>query len=370
MAGTPLVTPEHAWVLESIGAESADEAALDEAFEQLARVEERGGPRDAHGRFRSSASALDPLDPPLERLRRELGVANEGWLGGTFAVALTHDVDVVWRWTLRGVKGALWRARRGDRRQLGELARLPLHKLRGTDPWWRFRELVEAERERDVRSTFFVLGAHGAPEDGPSWGPLRGWLVETLREAGAEIGLHPSYFAADVPELIAAEKRELEALAGPVEGARFHYLRVDPHRNLPWLEELGFRYDASLGYADALGFRAGIARPFRPWDLTRARPLDLIEIPTIAMDATLAEPHYLGLDTRAAEARLETLLDRLAEYGGACAVIWHTERFDPATARGWDRVYFRLIDAVRDRGGVCVSAGELAAAARTRLFGA
>ena len=51
-------------------------------------------------------------------------------------------------------------------------------------------------------------------------------------------------------------------LAGPVDGTRFHYLRV----TLDNLEQLAgsFRYDASLGYADRLGFRAGIARPSVP----------------------------------------------------------------------------------------------------------
>jgi hypothetical protein len=87
----------------------------------------------------------------------------------------------------------------------------------------------------------------------------------------------------------------------------------------------------------------------------------------MAMDATLAEPHYLGLSPHEAERRLHDLLDLLAEWGGAAAVIWHTERFDPATARGWDGLYFRLIDAVRERGGVCVSAGELAAEAAARM---
>ena len=65
--------------------------------------------------------------------------------------------------------------------------------------------------------------------------------------------------------------------------------------------------------------------------------------------------------------RLADLLDKLAEWGGAGAVIWHSERFDPATARGWDRLYFRLIHAVRERGGVCVSAGELAREAAARM---
>jgi hypothetical protein len=366
------------WVLESIGAGDLDVPYVEAEWEQvergvrpeslgvaqgffdLARLEEREGPRDRHGRFPASASAFDPLDPPLERLRESLGVPAPRPLGARFAVALTHDVDVVWRWTRRGMKGALWRARHGDLRQLLELARAPWHRARGTDPWWRFRELIDAERVRGARSTFFVLGGHRAPEDGPDWGPLRAWLVETLRGAGVEVGLHPSYRAADDLSLVEEERRALEALAGPVDGVRYHYLRVDPFRNLA---PLPFRYDSSLGYADALGFRAGIARAFHPWDHGRDAPVDVVELPPAAMDATLAEPHYLGLRPDAAERRLEALLDRAFEVGAAFSIIWHTERFDPATARGWDRLYFRLVDAVHARGGVCVSAGELAAEA-------
>src|SRR2546428_117590 len=51
-----------------------DEVA--EGFFHLARVEEKNkGPGDGHGRFRAEWACLDPLDPPLERLRRRLGVA-------------------------------------------------------------------------------------------------------------------------------------------------------------------------------------------------------------------------------------------------------------------------------------------------------
>ena len=66
---------------------------LAEAFFHLARVEERNGARDEHDRFRAASSCLDPLDPPLERLRRRLGVEPPRWSGARFAVALTHDVD-------------------------------------------------------------------------------------------------------------------------------------------------------------------------------------------------------------------------------------------------------------------------------------
>src|SRR3954469_20001704 len=39
-------------------------------FSPLARGEEGGGEHDRHGRFLAASSCLDPLDPPLERLRR------------------------------------------------------------------------------------------------------------------------------------------------------------------------------------------------------------------------------------------------------------------------------------------------------------
>jgi hypothetical protein len=349
---------EGAWEQVDAGVRPDDLVAR--AFFDLARLEERGMPRDPHGRFPARAAGEDPLLPAAERLRIELGVDAPRPLGAQFAVALTHDVDVIWRWTWRGVRGALWRARQGDVRQLSELARLPVHRVRGTDPWWRFRELVEAERALGARSTFFVLAAHHVPEDGlvpEVYDRLRPRLVEELRAAGAEIALHPSYRAADDVALLDDELVTLEALTGRIAGVRYHYLRLDPHRNLAPLER--FEYDSSLGYADALGFR-GSARPFRPWSHDRDEPHDVVEIPMAAMDATLAEPHYLGLTPEAASRRLDELLDRAAELGAAFSVIWHTERFDPPTARGWDAVYFRLIEGVNARGGVCVDARTLA----------
>ena len=105
--------------------------------------------------------------------------------------------------------------------------------------------------------------------------------------------------------------------------------------------------------------------PFRPWDVERDRPLELVEIPLAAMDVTLAEPRYLGLSVREAERRLLVLLDWAAEHGGGFSILWHTDRFDSSTAGGWDRLYERLIDAIRARGGTCMPAHELAAEALT-----
>jgi peptidoglycan/xylan/chitin deacetylase (PgdA/CDA1 family) len=347
-------------------------------FFHLARVEERGAARDPHGRFLASSSCLDPLDPPLERLRRELGAAAPSYRGARFAVALTHDVDVPWRWTRIGVLGAAARLKGhvlGGRvgpavHEARGLARVPLHKLRSTDPNWRFAEVAAEERAHDARSTFFLLAGHGHRADGAApeaYDRLRPRLVRTLLEAGAEVGLHGSYLAADDLERLARERVLLAQLDGPLLGHRYHYLRVDPHRNLAALAGIGFRYDTSLGFPDALGFRAGVAHPFRPWNFARERPADLVEVPLAVMDATLAEERYAGLSAARAKPRVLALLDWAAEHGGAFSILWHPERFDGPSARGWDRLYFELVDAVRERGGICVSAGELAGLAAERF---
>jgi hypothetical protein len=334
-------------------------------FFHLARVEEIGGARDERNRFPAVASRLDPLDPPLERLRRELGVEPPTYNGAKFAVALTHDVDVPWKWTPIGIRGAAARLKGGAFHEAGALARVPLHKVRGTDPNWRFKEIAAEERAHGATgSTFYVMAGHNHPADGPAseeYDRRRAALVEELLESGSEVGLHGSYLAAEDMAKLAAEKEIVDGLAGQVTGHRYHYLRVDPHRNLVPLGSLGFRYDTTLGFSDAVGFRAGIAQPFHPWDFEKEEPAAIVEVPLAAMDATLAEARYQGLSPAQAKPQLIALLDWAAEHGGGFSILWHPDRFDAPSARGWDRLYFELLDAVRERGGVCLAAGELAA---------
>lgn len=351
---------------------------LADAFFHLARVEERAGARDEHDRFRAASSCLDPLDPPLERLRRSFGLEPPRWGDARFAVALTHDVDTPWKWTSTGLRGAAARAKaellrgraRSGMRELRSLAGWPLHKARGTDPFWSFDRILADERRTDASSTFFLMADHAHELDGPaaeSYERLRPRLVETLLDGSAEVALHGSYSAADDGDRLAAEKERLERLAGPVRGQRYHFLRLDPHKNLSHLDAAGFAYDSTLGFNDAPGFRAGIAHPFRPWNLEGNEPHDIVEVPLAAMDVTLSAERYLNLSTGHAHERLRTLLDWAAEHGGGFAVLWHSEQYDSAINPGWDGLYRRFMEDVRARGGICVSAGALAEEARAWL---
>jgi hypothetical protein len=344
------------------------------AFWHLSRYEERGGARDEHGRFPASAALADPARPAVDSL---LSAFREhvGDRGTTpFTVALTHDVDIPWRWSRpQALRGAAARARAAARERRARdvvaeatgLAAAPIRRLTRTDPNWSYERIATIERAHGGRSTYFVMAGHGHAADGPdpaAYDRLRPAIVAQIAAQCDEVGLHPSYLASERPDLLAAERERLEALTGDrVPGVRFHYLRHDTHATLPELDGLGFAYDSSQGYGDAIGLRAGFSFPYRPFHLADRRPLDLIELPMAVMDATLAEPRYLGLEPRAGLERTLRLLERVADIGGTVSILWHTDRFSREYARGWDRVYADVLEWVADRGGRLVTAADAVA---------
>jgi uncharacterized protein DUF7033 len=341
-------------------------------FWHLSRWEERpGSMRDERDRFPASAALFDPeaaaADRLVDRFREIAGAPPARAL----TVALTHDIDTPWRWSgFRAVAGAAARAKaaavarrpRELARELRGLAGLPRHQARGTDPNWCFERICEIERSHGGASTYFVLAGHHHPADGAAprvYERVRPAVVTQVLAQGDELGLHPSYTASEDVGLIAEERAQLEALAGgTVRGVRFHYLRHDAHRTLPELDRLGFAYDSSQGYADRPGMRAGLSHPYRPYDLAADRPLGMLELPLVVMDATLAEDRYLGLSADAGLERAVATLERAAQAGGTVSVLWHNDRFEPAYARGWDRAYDRLLEWVRERGGRLCTAAE------------
>ncbi len=352
--------------------------------------------RDMYGRLPYAAGvfaenpALDIGAPPVDgymRLLRalmnerlvELGTPpldEPGWSDdaatGHFAVALTHDVDNLWRWTPRGVATALRRAARAIRYQRWPMLRRELRDLwlwltrhlpRRTDPYWTFPGLLAGEDDRGVSSTFFVIASHAHPLDGAqprTYARRIALALALLRSAKREIGLHGNdRDRSDLNGLI-ADRNDLETRCGAaIDGMRYHYLRCRYHETLPLLDKAGFTYDSSIAFAEHEGLRCGFSYPFHPYDLGRERPLDIVELPLALMDTTLAEPHHRNLDADAAHAASLAVLQRLRASGGGAALLWHNVRFDAAGADGYDQLYWELVDWIRAHGGVALPAAEL-----------
>jgi hypothetical protein len=298
----------------------------------LSRFEELlPGVRDAWGRFPAAASALanaGALERPvvdeyaiaLRRVLSELAPSWEPrrWLG---RLHLSHDVDEL---------GVPFRPRQTlghalKRRSVAGALRDLASCVSRTAPAFlaAMRTLVRAGAERGMRAAAYFKRSTRTPFDSgyePDHERVRP-IIEWLREMRVELGVHPSHFTLGDPARLRAEVSALRAVLGDgAVGGRQHHLRWSPQSWLDW-ENAGLAYDASVGFADAPGFRAGTAFPYRPWLLWLDREAKLVELPLIAMDTTLLR--YQALEESEVKATVSRLSARVLEVGGVFGLLWH-----------------------------------------------
>ncbi len=331
------------------------------AFYLLARWDElRVTERDRFDRLPLAASAfgriagLELEDPPVEGYIAALRAALRIAPPTTWEIALTHDIDRIRRRTPKGLAGI---ARRRGPRGLA-------HALSGPDPWDNVPDLLEAAWRRGARPTVFLIGRNAHPLDGTPRGTYereRRRIAAGVRAAGAEVGLHGSFGSSEDGAALAAELAGLrEEVGGAVDGVRMHYLRFRYHETVRWLEAAGAAYDSSLGFSEAPGFAAGIARPFRPWLVGEERPARLRLLPLAVMDTTLHS--HLGLAADEAGARALTVLERVRAAGGRAALLWHNTYLADDRAPGYGALWGDLLDELLRRGATLGPAGDLPAA--------
>jgi hypothetical protein len=173
--------------------------------------------------------------------------------------------------------------------------------------------------------------------------------LKNLLHRGFEICLHGSYRAGRTSGQIAEEKMELQTILGTnVTGHRQHYLNFHPATFFPELEKAGLKYDMSIGYNDMSGSRAGTLFPFRPYDMEKAKPFSLWEIPFILMDTTLATTYLFS-----SEQALDHCMDQIRpmeKSGGCVSVIWHQEQLSGLLDPGFDSIYWTLLKRLSERG--------------------
>ncbi|MEE8467272.1 MAG: polysaccharide deacetylase family protein [Planctomycetota bacterium] len=308
------------------------------------------GFRDEHGRFPAARSAASraglTLEPLVDRyaawlasLLGELAgcaLAVPAWDREGFALALSHDVD------------GLRPPQRPEGRASSVVA-----------------PILELEARHDVHSTFFFItgGEDPVRERYEITDKRARRALREVRRAGSEIALHGSYFCMREPGCMEAEKAALCAAVKEPRGYRQHYLRL-PADGLARLDRAGFRYDSSLSWPDAPGFKNGTARPFHPYDFGQRRALALLEIPLVVMDRTLEK--YLALDAQAAWGVLLEILVAIETVGGCSALLWHPEFFDSLRHPGYDALYEKTLVWLRDSGGRALTGKQVARAWKRR----
>jgi Family of unknown function (DUF7033) len=340
------------------------------AFFMLTRYEELvTAGRDEHARFPAAASlahqqkfllrpiideyvellwaVMRSLWPWLQRHERKCGVN------------YSCDVDQPVMRRLHSLQGAL-RQTAADllkRRSLGDaaatLSRYIAIKRWGDahDPFFTFDWILDGLEANGLRGAFYFMCGHGAKVDG-DYGlnePRIRRLMRRVHERGHQIGLHPSYTTLGDPVALQLEFKHLlrtcEEL-GIVQdcwGGRQHYLRWQASRTWRDWAEAGLDYDATVGFADHIGFRAGTLNEFRVFDLEQRKPLRLRERPLALMEETVFSRSYMNVSGYEARRKVfNDLVNICRKVGGPLNLLWHNSSLRTAEER---QLFKELISA-------------------------
>lgn len=329
--------------------------------------------RDAHGRFVASMSERNRaglLRVPLVNDAAAVLVAAARWLKGEGdlldlgdavrapVLVLSHDVDMLRgddRWTqmARVYRGfaPLMRGRPLDTRSLRAI------RANAERPWeWYLHDIdrmVQLESEYGFRSAFYILNGT-AGRYGARYGERETRAALDHIPSGWPVGMHYNYDTLLDAERFSHQRSELSAVAGQAPNiGRAHYLRFDPCRSLRFLDQMGMAVDETLGYPDAIGYRAGIAGPYRPWDARKRASMTMLEVPLAIMDG--------ALDTEWGDRSVDVfveMLDHVRCVGGAISLLTHPGTIDNPERPGMRGVYARLLSAGADAGARGVPCSE------------
>lgn len=321
------------------------------ALYMLTRAEEvLGEAGDRHGRFPSSASLAHRegfLDRPLVNEYVEIlwAAIQRVWPGlerrrRSYRLLLSHDVDIPLWSRVTTVPGAL-RTMAYDlvKRNDAGLAARRVSAYMGSfwgdfrhDPYNTFGWIMGHSERHGLAEAFYFMTARSDPRYDRGYlldDPWMSRLLRTIHDRGHEIGLHPSYGTFGRPDLVASELETLRTTVAALDieqeavGGRQHYLRWEAPDSWQTWDDVGLAYDSSVGFADALGFRAGTCYPFPVFNLRTRRALKLVERPLVAMEATALSDAYLHLSHEDALEAMASLSRRCRHFGGDFTLLWH-----------------------------------------------
>jgi hypothetical protein len=223
-------------------------------------------------------------------------------------------------------------------------------KLSAADPFNTFAWLMEQSERRQMTSTFyFMAGGKTSLDPGysPSHPAIRG-LMKSVADRGHLLGVHPSFGCMDDPGLLRSEVETIRRIATEEGigqrhfGSRMHYYHLRYPETLRHLEQAGVEYDATMGYADHVGFRAGTCFSYRPFDVEQDRSMALLIKPLVVMEGTLYSPSYMNLvEPDDCHRKVEQLAATCRGVGGVLSILWHNTEVTTEQGRA---MYARMLD--------------------------
>ncbi|HUW93427.1 MAG TPA: polysaccharide deacetylase family protein [Bacteroidales bacterium] len=216
------------------------------------------------------------------------------------------------------------------------------------DPFDNFKYIEETtSRYGSDLLFFFPTGDRGDYDHNPSHRDHD--YIEIIKNYDSHYGsgLHPSYRSSGRLRILNTEAERYRIITGHFpDRVRQHWLLLKMPETYRFFEEAGFSTDYSMGFADEPGFRAGIARPFKFYDLEKERVTGITVVPFQVMDGTLKK--YLNLSVGAATETLTELISATKKAGGLFVSVWHnTSLTEQDGWEGWRAVFETMLSGQR-----------------------
>lgn len=156
-------------------------------------------------------------------------------------------------------------------------------------------------------------------------------------------GLHPSYRSNEDFKQLEKEFQRFENISGKkADISRQHFLKMNLPKTYRDLIKFGVAEDYTMGYAQAGGFRAGVAWPFMFYDLKAEQETTLKIFPFAIMDGTLKD--YLQLKPEEAEKYIFKLMEEVRKSGGIFISILHNHTVNNKYEwKGWKNVFEKML---------------------------
>ncbi len=261
------------------------------------------------------------FEPEVSKYLFENGLSVEYPDGKKFGLCLTHDIDSI---NLSNKDMLYYGFHSISKKRVKDTGRVILSKWKkNRSPFFNFKEIIRLEEKYNAKSSFYFLTLDKDEQD-------FNFKIEDIEQElgyiadnGWEVGLHGGHKSYDELKDLIEKKRRLEKVLGKkIVGYRNHYLRFKVPKTWELLSKADFKYDTTFGYHDCIGFRNGMCYPFKPFNLTTKKEIDILEIPLNIVDSTLFG-NTMNLNHKKAWELSKQLIDTVEKYNGIITILWH-----------------------------------------------
>ena len=224
-------------------------------------------------------------------------------------------------------------------------------------------EILSLEKKHNIRSTFFFLSSSipskkikNADFDIESSAVQS--ILKQITDSSFEVGLHMP--ASDEGFSKEELNKQLKKLKTATIGNRHHYLALQQHQ-LSEFENTNLKYDSSLGFAEHIGFRHGIAYPFYPFNFKESKAFNTLEIPLLAMDRTLESASYMNCTPTEAQNQLMELAKTVQSVNGTFGLLWHNTFLFSDKYKAWHSVFEAFLSSPLISKGTSKTSAEILA---------